>query len=67
MITWNDNFTMKRNINGKIITVGQQDFDNMTILIKEENGNVISCLMGFDNAGDCYFIYDSTQVYIREV
>jgi len=65
MITWNDNFTMKKNINGKSITIGQQNFDNMTILIKEKNENVISCPMGFDNNGDCYFIYDSTKVYIR--
>ena len=41
MITWNDNFTMKKNINGKSITIGQQNFDNMTILIKEKNENVI--------------------------
>lgn len=65
MITWNDNFTMKKNINGKTITVGQQNFDDMTILIKEKNENVISCPMRFDSKGDCYFIYDSTKVYIR--
>ena len=66
-MNWNNAFAMKKNINGKIVTVGQQDFDNMTIMIKEENGNVISCPMDFDNDGDCYFIYDSTQVYIRKV
>ncbi|MFR3158451.1 MAG: hypothetical protein ACLTOK_09255 [Anaerobutyricum soehngenii] len=65
MITLNDNFTMKKKINGKSITIGQQNFDNMTILIKEKNENVISCPMGFDNNDDCYFIYDSTKVYIR--
>lgn len=39
-MNWNNAFAMKKNINGKIVTVGQQDFDNMTIMIKEENGNV---------------------------
>ena len=51
-MNWNNAFAMKKNINGKIVTVGQQDFDNMTIMIKEENGNVISCPMDFDNDGD---------------
>lgn len=30
---WNNNFDMKKNVNGKNITVGMQNFDDMTILI----------------------------------
>lgn len=64
-MNWNDNFTMKKNINGKYITIGQQNFDDMTILIKEENGKIIKCPMAFDSNGDCYFIYDSKECYLR--
>lgn len=61
---WNNNFDMKKNVNGKNITVGMQNFDDMTILIKEENGRVIKCPMAFDNNGDCYFMYDSKECYL---
>lgn len=62
---WNNNFNMKKNVNGKHITVGQQNLDDMTILVKEENGNIISCPMAFDNNRDCYFVYDSKKCYLR--
>lgn len=62
---WNDNFDMKKNVDGHIITVGQQNFNDMTILIKEENGKVIKCPMAFDNDGECYFIYNSKECYLR--
>lgn len=65
MKEWNDNFNKKENVNGKTITVGQQDFEESTILIKEENGNIISCPMGIDEEGDIYFIYDNVKVYLK--
>lgn len=37
---WNNNFNMKKNVNGKNITVGMQNFDDMTILVKEETGKM---------------------------
>lgn len=61
---WNNNFNMKKNVNGKNITVGMQNFDDMTISIKEENGEIIKCPMSFDYNGDCYFIYDSKEYYL---
>lgn len=65
MKEWNDIFDIKINVNGKIITVGQQDFSDSTILIKEEDGNIISCPMGMDEQGDIYFIYDNEEVYLK--
>ena len=65
MKNWNNDFDEKRVVNGKIITIGQQDFDNGTIMIKESNGNILDCPMGFDDNCECYFIYDSKVVYIR--
>lgn len=38
---------------------------DMTILIKEENGRVIKCPTTFDSNGDCYFMYDSKECYLR--
>lgn len=66
MKNWNNNFDEKRVVNGKIITIGQQDFDNDTIMIKESNGNILDCPIDFDDNGDCYFIYDLNIVYISE-
>lgn len=65
MKEWNDIFDTKTNVNGKIITVGQQDFSDSTILIKEEDGNITSCLMDMDEQGDIYFIYDNEEVYLK--
>ena len=62
---WNNNFNMKKNVNGKNITVGMQNFDDMNILIKEENGKVIKYPMNFDRNGDCYFVYNSKECYLR--
>ena len=62
---WNNNFDMKKNVNGKNIMVGMQNFDDMTILIKEESGEIIKCPMTFDNDGECYFIYNSKKCYLR--
>lgn len=65
MKEWNDNFNAKTNVNGKIITVGQQDFDDNTILVREESRNIISCPMFIDEEGDIYFIYDNVKVYLK--
>lgn len=66
MQTWNNNFdNAKTKINGKIITVGEQNFDDNTILVKEENGNLISCPMSINNQGDIYFLYDNTEIYLK--
>lgn len=62
---WNDNFDIKTRVNGKTITVGEQNFDDNTILIKEEDGNTISCYMSIDGQGDIYFIYDNEEVYLK--
>lgn len=62
---WNDNFETETSINGKIITVGQQNFVGNTILIKEENGNVITCPMYMDERDDLFFVYDNTEVYLK--
>ena len=61
---WNNNFNMKKNVNGKNITVGMQNFDDMTILVKEETGKIIKRPMSFDYNGNCYFIYDSKEYYL---
>lgn len=65
MKKWNDIFDTKTNVNGKIITVGQQDFSDSTILIKEEDENIIPCPMGMDEQGDIYFIYDNEEIYLK--
>lgn len=62
---WNNNFDTKTTVKGKTITVGQQNFEDNTILIKEENGNIVSCPMGMDKQGDIYFLYDNTEVYLK--
>ena len=63
MKNWNNNFNEKRVVNGKNITIGQQNFDNGTIMIKEDDGNIVDCPMNFDDNGDCYFIYDLNRRY----
>lgn len=66
MKTWNNNFdNAKTKVNGKTITVGEQDFDDNTILIKEEDGNLISCPMLIDDQGDIYFLYDNEEIYLK--
>ena len=66
MKTWNNNFdNSKTKVNDKTITVGEQDFDDNTILIKEEDGNLISCPMFIDDQGDIYFLYDNTEIYLK--
>lgn len=62
---WNDDFSNKRLVNGKRIIIGQQDFESMTILVKEENENIIRCPMDLDDDGEIYFFYDNTKVYVR--
>lgn len=57
MKEWNDIFGRKTKVNGKVITVGQQDFDDSSILVKEENGNIISCPMGIDGQGGTSIFY----------
>lgn len=63
---WNNDFDMERNINGKNIIVGQQDFENGTIMVKDENRKILCCPMFSDNEGNIYFIYDGVGVYISE-
>lgn len=65
MKEWNDNFDTKTKVNGKTVTVGQQHFEDSTISIKEEDGNIISCPTGIDEEGDIYFIYDNEEVYLK--
>lgn len=66
MKEWNDIFGRKTKVNGKVITVGQQDFDDSSILVKEENGNIISCPMGIDGqGGDIHFLYDNILIYLK--
>ena len=66
MLEWNDNFINKRIIGDTSITVGEQNFEDGSIMIKEENGDVISCPMGIDNNGDIFFIYNDIGVYISD-
>ena len=66
MLEWNDNFTNKRWIGDTSIIVGEQNFDDNSIMIKEENGNVISCPMYIDNTGDIFFIYNDNGVSISD-
>ena len=64
---WNNNFDAKTKLNGKTITVGEQNFETSTIMIKEENGNIISCPMFIDEHGDIYFVYDNTEVFLKYI
>lgn len=64
MKEWNGNFDTRTKVNGKVIIIGQQDFNDSTILLKED-GNIISCLMGIDEQGDIYFIYDNEEIYLK--
>ena len=62
---WNNNFDTKTEVNGKTIIVGEQNFENNTILVKEENGNIISCPMFIDELGDIYFRYDNVEIWLK--
>lgn len=66
MKKWNDNFNNKRMVNGKIITIGEQDFIDNSIKVKEKNGNIICCPMLFDEEGNIYFIYNGMGVYVSD-
>ena len=66
MRNWNDNLSMKRDVNGKIINIGQQNFTDKTVSVKEGNGNIIKCPMLMDEKGNIYFIYNQMGVYISE-
>ena len=62
---WNENFTETRFIDNNKIIIGPQNFENGTILIKEEkSGEVIECSMCSDVNNDLYFIYYNHGVYI---
>ena len=63
---WNNNFNMKRVVGGKTIIIGEQDFSNSTVKIKEEDGTIINCNMQPDHKGDIYFVYCGWGVYISE-
>lgn len=65
MKEWNNIFNKKTIVNEKTITVGQQDFGNNTILVKKDDGNIISCPMFIDGQGDIYFVYDNTEIYLK--
>ena len=62
---WNNNFDTKTEVNGKTIIVGEHNFENNTILVKEENGNIISCPMFIDELGDIYFRYDNVEIWLK--
>lgn len=62
---WNNNFDTKTEVNGKTIIVGEQNFENNTILVKEENENIISCPMFIDELGDIYFRYDNVKIWLK--
>lgn len=64
MKEWDNNFDQKRNIEGKNILIGRQDFENATVMIKEESGNIVDCPMLLDEKGNIYFIYNGMGVYI---
>lgn len=57
---------MKRKVNGKVITIGQQNFDDETISIKDEHGNILNLSMQSDEDGNIYFVYDNTMVYLSD-
>lgn len=63
---WNPIFEMERTVKGKRIIVGQQNFKDSTILIKDNKENVLCCQMYQDESGEIYFIYNNTGVYISE-
>lgn len=66
MKEWNNNFDMKRKVNGKTITIGEQDFMNGTIMVKEEDGNIINLPMLSDEDGNFYFTYNNMGVYVSD-
>lgn len=55
-----------RKVNGKTISIGQQDFDNGTVMIKNEYGNIINRNMYSDEDGNIYFIYHKMMVYLSD-
>ena len=57
---------MKRKVNGKYITIGQQNFDDNTISIKDDCGNIFHRPMLSDEDGNIFFIYDNTIVYLSD-
>lgn len=66
MQEWNNCFNNKRIVGDKAITIGQQNFIDGTIMIKEQNDNIINCPMYQDKAGNIFFIYNDTGVYISD-
>lgn len=62
---WNNNFSTKTKVNGREIVVGAQNFEDNTILVKEDNGNIVSCPMGIDDLGDIFFVYDNASVWLK--
>lgn len=65
-IKWNDNFDMERHVNGEKIIVGQQDFENGTILVKDSKEDIKNWPMGIDDKGDIFFIYKGIKMYVSE-
>lgn len=67
MKKWNDIFNdNKRVINGQTIIIGEQNFGTNSILIKEEDGTVLSRPMFIDHDGNIYFEYNGISVYVSE-
>ena len=62
---WNDNLSTKRKVNGKTISIGQQNFDNNTIAIKNEYGKILNLPMYSDEDG-IYFVYCKTKIYLSD-
>ena len=57
---------MKRKVNGKYITIGQQNFNDNTISIKDDRGNTLHRSMLSDEDGNIFFVYDKTIVYLSD-
>lgn len=66
MKEWNDNFDIKKKVHEKTITIGEQDIINGTIMVKEEDENIINLPILSDENGDFYFIYNNMGVYVSD-
>lgn len=62
---WNENLSTKRKVNDKTILIGQQNFNDNTISIKDEYGKILNLPMYSDEDG-IYFIYHKTMIYLSD-
>lgn len=66
MKKWNNLFDTKREVNGKTITIGVQNFTDWTVMVKDENDKIFAFPMLSDEKGNYYFIYDNMGIYISD-